>query len=195
MAYRSSVHDSTGFTPNQMMFGRDVKLPLDLVMGPPPELYESSEEYVHELRRHMKLVHDKARVNLKIASASQKKQYDHRSKRIGFAEGDLVWYYCSARKRGLSPKLQKRWTGPYTISRRISDILYEIKMSPSKRRPIVVHCDKLRAYTSGVRENPEPQPKMNNNSQSLAVDKQKDRQTRSGRTSRPPQWYGIPSIP
>ena len=33
MAYHSSVHESTGFTPNEMMFGREVLLPLDLVIG------------------------------------------------------------------------------------------------------------------------------------------------------------------
>ena len=32
MAYRSSVHESTGFTPNEMMLGRAVLLPLDLVI-------------------------------------------------------------------------------------------------------------------------------------------------------------------
>ena len=134
MAYRSSVQASTGNSPNQMMFGREVKLPIDLVLGPPPETYESSEEYIHELRRQIDKVHNLARENLKVSSSNQKKQYDHRSKEVGFSEGDLVWYYCPARKKGLSPKLQKKWSGPYTVTRRISDILYEIKRSPPRTR-------------------------------------------------------------
>ena len=57
-----------------MMFGREVKLPIDLVLGPPPETYESSEEYIHELRRQIDKVHNLARENLKVSSSNQKKQ-------------------------------------------------------------------------------------------------------------------------
>jgi len=35
MAYRSSIHESTGVTPCQMMFGRNVNLPIDLIYGKP----------------------------------------------------------------------------------------------------------------------------------------------------------------
>ena len=43
MACRSSVHESTGFTPNEMMLGRAVLLPLDLVIGQ-AERHEDSNE-------------------------------------------------------------------------------------------------------------------------------------------------------
>ena len=33
MAYRSSVHESTGFSSNEMMLGCEVLFPLDLVIG------------------------------------------------------------------------------------------------------------------------------------------------------------------
>ena len=37
MAYRSIQHDVTKFTPNMLMLGQNVGLPLDVVVGPPEE--------------------------------------------------------------------------------------------------------------------------------------------------------------
>ena len=37
LAYRSSEHESTGFSPNRMMLGREAELPVNLLYGPPPE--------------------------------------------------------------------------------------------------------------------------------------------------------------
>ena len=36
MAYRSSVHESTGFFPHYLVFGHEISLPLDLMYRPPP---------------------------------------------------------------------------------------------------------------------------------------------------------------
>ena len=35
-AYRSSVHESTGYTPHYLVFGHEISLPLDLMYRPPP---------------------------------------------------------------------------------------------------------------------------------------------------------------
>ena len=36
MAYRSTVHESTKFSPNRLMLGREVNLPLDVMVGALP---------------------------------------------------------------------------------------------------------------------------------------------------------------
>ena len=153
-------------------------------------MYESSEEYIHELRRQIDKVHDLARENLKVSSSNQKRQYDHRSKEIGFSEGDLVWYYCPARKKGLSPKLQKNWSGPYSVTRRISDILYEIKRSPPRTRSVVVHCDKLRKYSNQIQTQSGTE-NSNSQDESECLRNDVETDTRSGRKVKRPQWYGI----
>ena len=37
MAYRSSIHESTGETPFTLMFGREVQLPVDIIYSLPKE--------------------------------------------------------------------------------------------------------------------------------------------------------------
>ena len=34
-AYRASVHDTTGYTPNFLALGREVRAPLDIILGQP----------------------------------------------------------------------------------------------------------------------------------------------------------------
>ena len=50
MAYRSSVHGTTKFTPFQMLFGRQIKLPVDLMFGTPnTEGITCPSQYVNDL--------------------------------------------------------------------------------------------------------------------------------------------------
>ncbi|KAJ8369382.1 hypothetical protein SKAU_G00094100 [Synaphobranchus kaupii] len=63
MAYRATKHSATGFTPNFMMFGREVSEPVDLVAGLPldTDTAPSAPEYVQHTRERLELAHRIAR--------------------------------------------------------------------------------------------------------------------------------------
>ena len=185
LAYRSAIHESTGFTPNEVMFGWNVKLPIDLILSQPPHSKPSVSTYVQKQKQHMINVHNQTRENIKIASSKQKKQYDHRSRKVGYSTGDKVWYYCPRRKLGLSPKLQEKWSGPHIVLERISDILYRIKTPHGK---LVVHCDKLKNYTSTESNQEQEGPNLPKDQAPTVTPV-----TKSGRTIKTPTWYGISS--
>ncbi|VDI78350.1 Hypothetical predicted protein [Mytilus galloprovincialis] len=53
MAYRTSVHESTGFSPSMLMFGREIELPIDLIYGPHPQtenITDGSNEYLRHIQ-------------------------------------------------------------------------------------------------------------------------------------------------
>ena len=52
MSYRSAVHETTKFTPAMLMFGRELSVPLDLLIGHPQKESEDRgyPEYVERLR-------------------------------------------------------------------------------------------------------------------------------------------------
>ena len=81
MAYRSSVHESTGQSTSSMLFGHEIQLPIDLLLGEPPKEVSpsiSSSFYVVELKNVLSRIHDLAREKMIEASDRQKRSYDLR---------------------------------------------------------------------------------------------------------------------
>ena len=144
LAYRSAVHESTGKTPAQVVFGRELRLPVDLLTGQ-PEKNEILEEYVSKLAERLQLAHEEARAKLQFESDRMKTRYDTRVNQSGFEENDKVWFYNPRRVKGRSPKLQKSWEGPYKIITRLNDITYRIQKTP-KAKMKIVHVERLAKF-------------------------------------------------
>ncbi|GFV78977.1 retrovirus-related Pol polyprotein from transposon 412 [Trichonephila clavipes] len=127
LAYRSAVHETTGYSPSQMLFGRDLRLPCDLLFGRPPDTPSSPEEYVQNLQARFEDVHNLARERINLRTEKMKTRYDTKATGHQFKEGDKVWFYNPTRRKGLSPKLQSHWDGPYTILKIINDVVIRIR--------------------------------------------------------------------
>ena len=66
-AYMASVHDATGYTPNFLTHGREVRAPLDFILGPPKEetgLWESLNDFVADLQERTRSAYEAVRENL-----------------------------------------------------------------------------------------------------------------------------------
>lgn len=146
MAYRSSKQESITMTPNMMMLGREIDLPVDLLYPPPPtETNLPSNEYVVQLQNKMKIVHEIARASLLEAGQKQKRLYDSRISKHKYTVGDAVWLRVYARPKGLSKKLQLRWEGPFKIVSKLSDLTFKIKKS-QKAVCKIVHFNRLKPF-------------------------------------------------
>ena len=50
-AYRATVHEATGYSQNFLIFGRELRAPIDLVLGGPRDIeYTSPDEFVEAVR-------------------------------------------------------------------------------------------------------------------------------------------------
>ena len=106
MAYRATPHSSTKFTPNFLMFGREVNLPVDVFIGCPPENRIEAHEWVDILQARLEDVYLRAQENLGQSQKRQKKIYDQRSKKATYDVGSKVWVFFPMKKVGVCPKLQ-----------------------------------------------------------------------------------------
>ena len=143
MSYRSAEHESTGYTPAQLMLGRDLRLPVDLMMPSPPEQEpETTTHYVMALRERLREAHVQARSQLNMTSQSMKLHKDVRANTELLVAGDRVWFYNPKRKKGLSPKLMSPWEGPYEVVQRMSSVTYRIQRKKGSALK-VVHYNRL----------------------------------------------------
>ena len=160
MAYRSAVHETTSFTPCELMFGRQIDLPIDLQLGRPEQEsgYQNKTEYVQHLQARLDRVHAFVRGNMKLGSERHKRYYDHKAQNRGFERGDPVWLHNPRRKKGRTPKLQRPWEGPYLVTSRLDDLIYRIQKGP-RSKPMVVHVDRLKKYQGDSFDNWLAEPK------------------------------------
>lgn len=145
MAYRSSVHESTGETPNMLMLGREIEVPLDVMTEPTPDTPPLATEYALALQQRLAGAHEVARRHLGKAAEWQKRNYNKRVSSKPFRVGDSVWLHNIRRKKGRNPKLDCPWEGPYLVVSVLSDVTYRIQRS-RRAKPKVIHADRLKPY-------------------------------------------------
>ena len=69
-AYRAARHDSTGYSPNQLVLSRKNRAPVDLVLGTVPEeasFFNSYNEYVVDLQHRVRRGYELAREHLGLS--------------------------------------------------------------------------------------------------------------------------------
>ena len=145
LAYRASVQESTGESPNMMMLGREVNLPIDLLVGAVPHEKEYESDYADELRDNLRAIHERARHALEVSARRQKKNYDRSTHGPAYRPQQFVWLYDTQRRQRLSKKLGLPWQGPFMVASALSDVVFRIQRS-SRGKAKVVHADRLKPY-------------------------------------------------
>ncbi|GFW97134.1 integrase core domain protein [Trichonephila clavipes] len=123
---------------------REVGLTVNLE-NRPSDAPLAPEEYVEKLQARMEEIHHLARERIGMASEKLKTRYDARATGHDFHEGDKVWLWNPKRLKGLSPKLQTNWEGPYIVLKRLTDVVVRIQKSPHSK-PKVIHYNMLAPY-------------------------------------------------
>uniref|UniRef100_A0A3P9J0P0 Gypsy retrotransposon integrase-like protein 1 n=1 Tax=Oryzias latipes TaxID=8090 RepID=A0A3P9J0P0_ORYLA len=142
-AYNCTRHDSTGYTPYYLMFGRHPRLPVDLIFGF-QTTNETSEysEYVQTLHDCLLQAYTQANQTSRHAKGRQKKYYDQRATDQVFLPGDRVLVkVCHVDGR---QKLRDKWEPqPYTVIKKQPSIPVYVVRSENGETERVVHRNLL----------------------------------------------------
>jgi transposase InsO family protein len=145
-AYRGSVHETTGYSPNFLMFMHENRAPLDLVLRPPVDEqshHTSHDDFVAAAQGRAREAYDIAREHLRRAAERRKDDYDIGVKPAKFSVGQWVWYFYPRKRIGKSAKWSRYYGGPHLVVRVITPCNYVIQKS-KRSKPQVVHGDKLK---------------------------------------------------
>ena len=120
-AFRGTPHTVTGETANFMMLGRELRLPDQLQLHPPPTELAPQNSYCKELVERLETAHAALREQQRSV-----RQEDHEEPLL-FSPGDMVWLENRRRRKGENPKLQAKFQGPYTVVRSWNNHTYQIE--------------------------------------------------------------------
>ena len=138
---RATVNRSTGFTPNMMILGREVMMPLDLVLGSDGEETGRGVVLLGPILRMVE-AHRTAREILEGVQRRQK-YYDLRKRTTIYKVGDVVLKKNNAGVLGSSKKLNPVWKGIWVVNKIMSAVLLEIK---NNKKVCVVHHDTIKKW-------------------------------------------------
>lgn len=137
--YNSTVHPSTGFTPNLIQFGRELGLYFDTFQNNHDvlQLIDHSfyaKQVLSDLNKYFETAFD----SLKLHQADQNSKFAQNAKLRCFEKGNTVYLKS---KDAFNP----RYTGPYTVVDKHSDVNVSIRiLSDEFAKPFKVHVNRLR---------------------------------------------------
>jgi hypothetical protein len=143
-AYRSTVQRGTGFSPFELVYGRTVRGPMDIVKElwtkeDSPDEIKTTYQYVIDLRDRIEETCELAAKELANNAEINKKYYDKKAQNRVFRPGDKVLLLLSSH----SNKLQLVWKGPFEVIEKVNDFDYRIQMLNKVR---MYHGNMLKKY-------------------------------------------------
>ena len=136
MAYRTSLHEATGFTPYHLVFGHSPQLPIDVILGCVSNpVVQSFPQFVQY--RYLKEAHNVAQQQLSQQYLRQKGTHDSVGTVSEFQIGGVVWLYTPVVKQGNTKKFSSFWRGPYTVIDKSGPVNYKVQLIGSTQTLLV----------------------------------------------------------
>ena len=143
-AYRDTPHETTGYAPFELIYGHQVKGPLEFLRDcwNRDSLQEEDldiHQYILNSATKLRTVWRKAVDALKTSQTKSKALFDRHAHRRLLRPGDKVLLLLPADVR----KLLLKWQGPYTVVRRYDPTHYAVSIDGHERR---FHLNQLKQY-------------------------------------------------
>lgn len=149
LSYRTSYHGTIGTSPFEALFGNPPSIECGLIFGPPPDRvdYPDRQSYAQAHRHRMSQAFKWINDNISTTITRRRRYFYNNPKRL-FNLNDQVWLLTPTVRPGQRKSFKSPYTGPWTVSARINEVVYEIQPHPSwtRKSPEVVTVDRLKKF-------------------------------------------------
>ena len=148
MAYRSSFHSVTNYSPFYLLFGRSCALPTDCMYQTiQTKIYPTLSDYVGYLKDELQTCHELVRESMDVEQERQKTYYDRSKFGPQYEVGDLVMAFNPTMKTDQTKKFKSFYIGPQVLREIINDLNFVIEDVKTKKQP-KVHYGRLKRFNS-----------------------------------------------
>ncbi|MCG8048820.1 MAG: DDE-type integrase/transposase/recombinase, partial [Candidatus Thiodiazotropha taylori] len=145
-AYNCIKHESTGYSPYHLLFGREPKLPIDIVFGQNLETEKETSytEYISDLKTNIQKAFDDVQINADRARQKQKSNYDIKARAAKLEIGDRVLVKILAFDG--KHKLSDKWTEDIYIVTEQPNVnipVYKVKRENGEGTERILHRNNL----------------------------------------------------
>ena len=153
-AINNSWQESIKETPFFMNYGKHPVAPMSLVKAP-----ESKAPAAVYYLVHLQQAHQRAKQCLVAAQQRQKAYYDKHHSDVTYELGQQVLLSTKNFHWSLgSSKLWPKFIGPFTVTKAVGSVAYELDLPPHMKIHNVFHVALLKPYKSDGRYQPPPPP-------------------------------------
>ncbi|KAL5018852.1 hypothetical protein ScPMuIL_004574 [Solemya velum] len=141
-AYREVPQATTGFSPFELLYGRQVRGPLALLREEWEEPTDSSTSvlsYILEVRERLSTMSEMAKIRAEDEKQKQKFYYDRKARSRKLVVGQKILVLLPINRN----KLLAQWKGPFTVEEQTGPVDYRIKIRGKSK---VFHVNMLKPW-------------------------------------------------
>ena len=183
-AFNTSHHDSTGYSPFALLYGRQPRLPEDIMLGTPVETYADEEDYKIRASKWMAEAYKMVLQSQARMAERNRLTRDDNASYVAFKKGDQILYWQPApaehKQSQAEPaigrkttqvadhhdkapsKFALKWSGPHVITESVEENHYVFQHSLTGAS-IKAHVNRLCRFNPWSDDLPSTSPEIDTN--------------------------------
>ena len=152
-ACREAPCSTTGFSPFELVFGKHVRGPLDILRQswtPNSRSPQLATDWLLKLRDDLHKMRKLAADQQATTQERTKRWHDQTAKTITFSPGDLVLVFTPVITGSKASKLQDRWEGPFEVLEQVSPVTYHVDTQDRRKKIRTVHVTAMKVWLPPV---------------------------------------------